>query len=51
MNYSFFKVNPNVLDPIFLQSCTDAVDTDQFLIQAYFDVKKVQNLDYNGMAY
>lgn len=51
MNYSFFKVNPNVLDPIFLQACTDAVDTDQFLIQAYFDVKKVQNLDYNGMAY
>lgn len=51
MNYSFFKVNPNVLDPIFLQACTDSVDTDQFLIQAYFDVKKVQNLDYNGMAY
>lgn len=51
MNYSFFKVNPNVLDSIFLQACTDAVDTDQFLIQAYFDVKKVQNLDYNGMAY
>lgn len=51
MNYSFFKVNPNVLDPIFLQSCTDAVDSDQFLIQAYFDVKKVQNLDYNGMPY
>lgn len=51
MNYSFFKVNPNVLDSIFSQPCTDAVDTDQFLIQAYFDVKKVQNLDYNGMPY
>lgn len=51
MNYSFFKVNPNVLDPIFVQACTDSVDTDQFLIQAYFDVKKVQNLDYNGMPY
>lgn len=51
MNYSFFKVNPNVLDSIFLHACTDAVDTDQFLIQAYFDVKKVQNLDYNGMPY
>lgn len=51
MNYSFFKVNPNVLDSIFVQSCTDTVDTDQFLIQAYFDVKKVQNLDYNGMPY
>lgn len=51
MDYSFFKVNPNVLDPIFVQACTDAVDTDQFLVQAYFDVKKVQNLDYNGMPY
>lgn len=51
MDYSFFKVNPNVLDPIFVQLCTDAVDTDQFLVQAYFDVKKVQNLDYNGMPY
>lgn len=51
MNYSFFKVNPNVLDSIFVQACTDSVDTDQFLIQAYLDVKKVQNLDYNGMPY
>lgn len=51
INYSFFKVNPNILDSIFVQSCTDAVDTDQFLVQAYFDVKKVQNLDYNGMPY
>lgn len=51
MTYKFFKVNPNILDSIFVQSCDSTVDTDQFLIQAYFDVKKVQNLDYNGMPY
>lgn len=51
LNYEFFKVNPNVLNPIFVQPCDSTVDTDQFLVQAYFDVKKVQNLDYNGMPY
>lgn len=51
MSYKFFKVNPNILDSIFVQNCDSTVDTDQFLIQAYFDVKKVQNLDYNGMPY
>lgn len=51
MTYKFFKVNPNILDSIFVQSCDSSVDTDQFLVQAYFDVKKVQNLDYNGMPY
>lgn len=51
MTYKFFKVNPNILDNIFVQACDSSVDTDQFLVQAYFDVKKVQNLDYNGMPY
>lgn len=51
MTYKFFKVNPNILDSIFVQACDSSVDTDQFLVQAYFDVKKVQNLDYNGMPY
>ena len=51
MSYKFFKVNPNILNSIFVQPCDSTVDTDQFLVQAYFDVKKVQNLDYNGMPY
>lgn len=51
MNYGFFKVTPRVLDPIFVTSCDDTWDTDQFLVNVSFNVKPVQNLDYNGMPY
>lgn len=51
MNYGFFKVTPRVLDPIFVTSCNDTWDTDQFLVNVSFNVKPVQNLDYNGMPY
>lgn len=51
MNYGFFKVTPRVLDPIFVQECTDTWDSDQFLVNVSFNVKPVQNLDYNGMPY
>lgn len=51
MNYGFFKVTPRVLDPIFVTPCTDTWDSDQFLVNVSFNVKPVQNLDYNGMPY
>lgn len=51
MNYGFFKVTPRVLDSIFVQKCTDTWDSDQFLVNVSFNVKPVQNLDYNGMPY
>jgi hypothetical protein len=51
MTYGFFKVTPRVLDPIFVTSCNDTWDTDQFLVNVSFNVKPVQNLDYNGMPY
>lgn len=51
MNYGFFKVTPRVLDPIFVQKCNDTWDSDQFLVNVSFNVKPVQNLDYNGMPY
>lgn len=51
MNYGFFKVTPRVLDSIFVQDCTDTWDSDQFLVNVSFNVKPVQNLDYNGMPY
>ncbi len=50
-NYGLFKVSPRVLDSIFVAPCDDTVDTDQFLIESFFDVKVVQNLDYDGMPY
>lgn len=51
MNYGFFKVTPRVLDPIFVGKCNDTWDSDQFLVNVSFNVKPVQNLDYNGMPY
>lgn len=50
-NYGLFKVSPYVLDSIFVSQCDSTVDTDQFLVESFFDVKLVQNLDYNGMPY
>lgn len=46
-----FKVNPSVLNPIFGMSVADGTQTDQFYVNAYFDVKVQRNLDYSGMPY
>lgn len=51
INYGFFKVSPRVLDSIFVSQCDNTVDSDQFLVESFFDVKIVQNLDYDGMPY
>lgn len=50
-NYGLFKVSPRVLNSIFVPQCDDTIDTDQFLVESFFDVKVVQNLDYDGMPY
>lgn len=50
-NYALFKVSPRVLNSIFVSQCDDTIDTDQFLVESFFDVKVVQNLDYDGMPY
>lgn len=50
-NYHFFKVPPSVLNPIFGVNVDSSVDTDQFLINAAFDIKSVRNLDRNGLPY
>lgn len=50
-NYGLFKVSPRVLNSIFVPQCDDTIDTDQFLVESFFDVKAVQNLDYDGMPY
>lgn len=51
VNYKYFKVNPNILDPIFAVNAGDLVDSDQLLVNASFDIKAVRNLDYNGLPY
>lgn len=50
-NYTFFKVDPAILDPIFVSAADDTLDTDQFLCSTFFDVKAVRNLDVNGLPY
>lgn len=50
-NYGLFKVSPRVLNSIFVSRCDDTIDSDQFLVESFFDVKAVQNLDYDGMPY
>jgi hypothetical protein len=51
MNYTFFKVNPNCLNPLFAVEVNDEVDTDQFLCSSFFDIKVVRNLDTDGLPY
>lgn len=51
LTYTFFKVNPNILNPIFGVNAGDSVSTDQFLINSYVDFKPVRKLDYDGLPY
>lgn len=51
MNFTFFKVNPNCLNPIFAVKANSSIDTDQFLCSSFFDIKSVRNLDTDGLPY
>lgn len=51
MNYTFFKVNPNCLDPLFAVVVDSSLSTDQFLCSSFFDIKVVRNLDTDGLPY
>lgn len=51
VGWAWFKVSPAVLNSIFITKVDHTWDTDQFLVNVNFDVKAVQNLDYNGMPY
>lgn len=51
MNFTFFKVNPNCLNPIFAVDADSDMSTDQFLCSSFFDIKAVRNLDTDGLPY
>lgn len=51
MNFTFFKVNPNCLNPIFALEANSDMSTDQFLCSSFFDIKSVRNLDTDGLPY
>lgn len=51
IDYNFFKVNPSFMNPIFANPAGDKVDSDQLLVNTYFDIKSVRNLDRDGLPY
>lgn len=50
-NKNWFKINPALLNKVFGVNVDSTWDTDQFWVNAFFDVKVVRNLDYDGMPY
>lgn len=51
LTYSWFKVNPSVLNPIFGVAVDSSFNTDQLLCNCQFNVKVARNLSYDGMPY
>ena len=51
LDYTFFKMSPHVVDPIFVLEADDTMDTDQFWVSSFMDIKAVRNLDVNGLPY
>ena len=49
--YKAFKVNPSVLDNIFVARADSTVDTDQFLNNINIRCYKVSNLDRDGLPF
>lgn len=50
-SYSWFKINPSVVNPIFGVAAGDDWNSDQLLCNCQFDVKVARNLSYDGMPY
>lgn len=51
LSYTWFKVNPSVLNPIFGVAVDGTWNTDQLLCNCQFGVKVARNLSYDGMPY
>lgn len=51
LSYTWFKVNPSVLNPIFGVVVDGTWNTDQLLCNCQFNVKVARNLSYDGMPY
>lgn len=49
--YTWFKVNPSVVNPIFGVVADGTWNTDQLLVNCDFDVRVARNLSYDGLPY
>lgn len=50
-NADFLRVNPSIMNSIFVQAAGSDTNTDQLLVNCSFDIKMVRNLDRNGLPY
>lgn len=48
---TFFKVDPRVLNPIFVEDMDSSVRSDKFWVQVHFDINAVRPLDRQGLPY
>ena len=51
LTWTFKKVNPSVMNPLFAVAADSSVDSDQLLCSSFMDVKVVRNLDVDGLPY
>lgn len=51
INYLFFKVSPQDCDSVFLVNADGSSQTDQFLVNSYFDINAVRSMSVDGMPY
>ena len=51
INANFFRVNPHILNPIFVVQASNWVSTDQFYPEIHWGIKAVRPLDYHGVPY
>lgn len=51
LDYTFFKINPHIVDRIFGVDANSRVNTDTFRISATFNVSAVRNLNYLGVPF
>lgn len=49
--YTWFKINPSVVNPIFGVVADSSWNTDQLLVNCDFDVRVARNLSYDGLPY
>lgn len=47
----FFKVDPRVLNPIFVTAMDSSIRSDKFWVQVHFDINAVRPLDRQGLPY
>lgn len=49
IDYRFFKVNPKILNPIFLTQANSYINTDQLRVNCNFSINAVRPLSYLGI--